>query len=372
MISATKRLEQLQELAVETAQEMARSDALFLSIGDGAIATNEHGIITRINRVALSILGFKEEDVIGEQFTKVIIATDSRGIPISKDKRPITLSFQKNNTVSRRCYYVRGNGLLVPVSVTVSPIFLDKKPVGAIEVFRDISEELEVDRIKSEFISIASHELRTPATAVKAYLGMLLEGYAGDLTPGQLDFIQMAYDSNERQLKILNDLLYVTKTESESVNLKLSVVDISELTASVIERMGEMVASRKQNIALALAKDVVAKVDVSFMRMVIENLVSNASKYTPSGGKIMVSVVNKRKAVEISVSDNGVGINPNQMHKLFKKFSRIDNSLSTEVSGSGIGLYLVKQIIELHNGNIKVKSIPNKGSVFTVKLPIQR
>lgn len=371
MMSATKRLEQLRQLAAETAQEIARSDALFLSIGDGAIATNEHGIITRINKVALSILGFEEEDVVGEQFTKVIVATDSRGTPISKAKRPITLSFQKNKAVSRRCYYVRGNGLLVPVSVTVSPIILDKRPVGAIEVFRDISEELEVDRIKSEFISIASHELRTPATAVKAYLGMLLEGYAGDLTSSQLDFIQMAYDSNERQLKVLNDLLYVTKTESESVRLKFSVADISELVASVIKRMDEMVASRNQNIALALADGAVTKVDVSFICMVIENLISNASKYTPSGGKITVSVTSKSHTIEISVSDNGVGINPNQMHKLFKKFSRIDNSLSTEVSGSGIGLYLVKQIIELHNGNIKVESTPNKGSTFTVTLPIQ-
>lgn len=371
MMNATKRLEQLRELAAETAQEMARSDALFLSIGDGAIATNERGVITRINQVALSILGFNEMDLIGEQFTKVIIATDSRGTPIPTEKRPITLSFKKNKAVSRRCYYVRSNGLLVPVSVTVSPIFLDQKPVGAIEVFRDISEELEVDRIKSEFISIASHELRTPATAVKAYLGMLLEGYAGDIDPSQLKFIQMAYDNNERQLKVLNDLLYVTKTESDSVSLKLSVIDVSELVASVVERMDEMVTSRSQNIALTIPKGVVAKVDVSFMRMVIENLVSNASKYTPAGGKIAVSVAGKPQAVEISVSDNGVGINPSQMHKLFKKFSRIDNSLSTEVSGSGIGLYLVKQIIELHNGNIKVKSTPNRGSVFTVSIPVQ-
>lgn len=369
MISATQRLEQLRELAVETAQEMARADALFLSIGDGAIATDEAGFITRINQVALSILGFSEKEMIGRSFTEIIVATDSRGIPIANEDRPIMLSFQTNKAVSRRCYYIRKNGSLVPVSVTVSPIILDEKAVGAIEVFRDISEEIEVDKMKSEFISIASHELRTPATAVKTYLGMLLEGYAGKLTPSQSEFLKMAFESNERQLNVLNDLLYVTKTESDTVNLKKAKIDLAHIIKTVVDSFETVIASRNQNIALTISKEAEIEVDPSFIRMVAENLISNASKYTPKGGKIIVSITDRPRSVELVIADNGVGIGPQQMNKLFKKFSRLDNSLSSEVSGTGLGLYLVKQIVELHNGTIKVKSTPGKGSTFTVNLP---
>lgn len=369
MGSATERLEQLKELTARTAEEVAKADALFLSIGDGAIATDETGKITRINKAALSILGLTEEKVIGQQFTNVIIATDSKGNPIPNEERPITLSFQANKAVSKRCFYIRGDNSLVPVSVTVSPIMLNNRPIGAIEVFRDISAELEVDRIKSEFISIASHELRTPATAVKAYLGMLLEGYVGALTPSQEEFVKTAFDCNERQLNVLNDLLYVTKTESASVNLKKTRVDMVHAVKTIAKSFDDAINRRNQNIAFTAPENAYVKVDPSLMRMVVENLISNASKYTPEGGRIIISVTSKPSVVEFSVADNGVGIDPHQLNKLFKKFSRLDNSLSSETSGSGIGLYLTKQIIELHNGKIKVKSAPNRGSKFTVILP---
>lgn len=369
MGNATERFEQLKELTARTAEEIAKADALFLSIGDGAIATDETGKVTRINKVALSILGLKEKDVIGQQFTNVIIATDNTGKPIPNEERPIILSFQANKAVFRRCFYLRGDTSLVAVAVTVSPIMLNDRPIGAIEVFRDISAEMEVDKIKSEFISIASHELRTPATAVKTYLGMLLEGYVGELTPDQKKFIKTAFDCNERQLNILNDLLYVTKTESASVNLKKSAVDMVRTIKTIAKTFDDIMRNRHQDLVLTLPENAHIEVDLSLIRMVAENLISNASKYTPEGGRIVISVTDKSSTVEFSVADNGVGIDPHQIDKLFKKFSRLDNSLSSETSGSGIGLYLVKQIIELHNGKIKVKSTPNKGSKFTVTLP---
>lgn len=314
-------------------------------------------------------MGFTEQDLIGKVFTNVIVATDASGRVIPNEERPITLSRHKNRTITRRCFYVGKGDKRIPVAVTVSPIMLHNRRVGAVEVFRDISEEIELDAIKSDFISIASHELRTPATAVKTYLGMLLEGYAGAISADQLHFLKLAYASNERQIGILNDLLYVAKTDSTTVRLKKKTVDFAEIIHDVVAGYEDAARERQQNIIVSLERPVVIKVDPAFMRMVIENLLSNASKYTHKGGNIAVRLVDGLDYVTLKVVDDGVGIEGVNMSKLFKKFSRINNAMSSEVGGSGIGLYLTKQIVDLHGGNISVQSKPKKGTVFTVTIP---
>ncbi len=357
------------KMTKEVAQERARSIALFHSIGDGAIAADETGRIERVNQAALDLLGFKESELLGKSFPRVIVATDENGKKTPIINRPITQSFIAGHAISTRSFYQCKDGSLLPVAITVSPIIIDGRPVGAIEVFRDITEEMEIDRMKSEFISIASHQLRTPATAVKNYIAMLLEGYAGELNEKQKAFAKMAYENNERQLDIVNDLLFVANTESSSLILKTEKIDIAELVKDVIEVLEETIRERNQKLEAQLAEGVVAQVDPSYMKMVVENLMSNASKYTPQDGKIFVSLNHSPKAFKIVVADTGVGINHQQRDKLFKKFSRIDNPLSAEVGGSGIGLYLVRQIVELHGGRVRVKSSPGKGAEFTVVIP---
>lgn len=371
MISANQRLEELRKLAIETAQDMARSEALFLSIGDGAISTDENGYIERVNETALKILGCKEEDLVGQLFHEIIVATDEQGIPIPHDSRPITHSFRTVSTVTSRCYYVRKDGSFVPVSITVSPILLEGKQVGAVEVFRDITREIEVEHTQSDFISIASHQLRTPATAVKTYLAMLESGMAGELTPEQKKYLQMAFESNERQLDIVNDLLLTASSEAGSLILHKVSSDLSKLVQHVVNGFEEVVKDRGHTLQTKIAADVVAIVDPSYYRMVIENLMSNACKYTPAGGSIEVTLVKRRKKVILTVKDNGVGISSQQRNRLFKKFSRIENSLSNEAGGSGIGLYLLNQIVELHDGTITVESEEEKGTSFIISLPIK-
>lgn len=371
MISANQRLEQLRELAIETAQDMARSEALFLSIGDGAISTDENGHIERVNETALRILGFKEEDLIGKLFHEVIVATDEIGVPIPHEARPITRSFRTGTTVTLRCYYVRKDASFVPVSITVSPILLEGKQVGAVEVFRDITREIEVEHTQSDFISIASHQLRTPATAVKTYLAMLENGMAGELNDQQKKYLQLAFESNERQLDIVNDLLLTASSEAGSLILHKVNTDVSKLVQHVLNGFEEVVKSRQHTLTMHISEDITAIVDPSYYRMVIENLMSNACKYTPAGGNLEVSLKKKGKKFVLTVKDNGVGISSQQRNRLFKKFSRIENSLSSEAGGSGIGLYLLNQIVELHGGSILVDSEEKKGTAFTISMPIK-
>jgi PAS domain S-box-containing protein len=365
-----KQTQKLHDATTIIARQKAISDALFQSIGEGAIATDEDGKISRVNRVALDLLGFQRQDLVGKWFPSTIIASDEKGKVIPTIDRPITRSFISGKTIAAQCYYRKKDGSLLPVAVTVAPVILGGRPVGAIGVFRDITEELEIDRMKSEFISLASHQLRTPATAVKTYVALLKEGFGGKLNEKQQQFAELAYSSNERQLQIVNDLLFIARTESRSLVLKKERVNLNALAKEVVGQQISTIRKRNQTLHLELPENgVFHEVDPSFFKMVFDNLLSNASKYTPEGGKLTLKLSRRKGRIELAVSDTGVGIESVDIGRLFQKFTRIDNPLSSRVGGSGIGLYLLKQIVDLHDGRIDVESEKGKGTTFTVKLP---
>jgi signal transduction histidine kinase len=235
--------------------------------------------------------------------------------------------------------------------------------------FNTMAAELdELDKVKDEFLALASHQLRTPATSVKANLGMLLEGYFGDIPSDQKEVIDDAYQSNERQLTVIDDLLNVARTDAGRVVLTRCSTDVLRVIEEVIGEQQPIIQSRKQRIAF-IRPDEPLNMMLDAQRMVLENLVSNASKYTPEGGDIRVSIENVDKVVQISVSDTGFGIAHAELSKLFKKFSRLDNPHSVKMGGTGLGLYLARQIVRMHGGEISVSSIVGEGSTFTIMLP---
>ncbi len=233
------------------------------------------------------------------------------------------------------------------------------------------SEQLiELSNSKDEFISVASHQLRTPATGVKQYIGMLLEGYGGELNDDQVKMLQTAYESNERQLRIIDDLLKIAHLDAGQVTLVKDRVDLVHLIEAVIDEQANKFKHRQQRVTFHHKyKQVMALIDSERMRMVLENLIDNASKYTPDGKDITITLISTPKNVTISVTDQGVGVAKKDIPRLFRKFSRVDNALSTLVGGTGLGLYWVKKIVMLHNGTISVESKPRKGSTFTFTIP---
>lgn len=223
---------------------------------------------------------------------------------------------------------------------------------------------------KDEFISLASHQLRTPATAVKQYVGMLTDGYAGTLTKGQLNMLDVVRESNERQLEIIEDLLRVARVDDGKVYLEKSSCDIVRLVESVIGTQTVLFKSQEQNIALNKPKErVIVLVDQKLMQMAISNLLDNAGKYSGPGTQVTVDIKQSDGFTYVAVKDNGVGIKKSDQQKLFKKFSRIDNPYSESVKGTGLGLYWAQKIVGLHGGKIEVTSVLDKGSTFTIKLP---
>lgn len=234
-----------------------------------------------------------------------------------------------------------------------------------------VEQLMEINRSKDEFIALASHQLRTPATAVKQYIGMILEGYAGDVTPEQERFLKSAYDSNERQIQVVNDILRVAKLDLKKIVLKKQETNIVKLVESIIRDLMSHFEGRNQQVNFEpSSKPLVIPIDGEYIRMAIGNIIDNASKYTPEGKKITVCLKDfGSKGAAIIVEDEGVGIAPEHLDKLFKKFSRIENPLSVKVGGTGLGLYWAKEIIELHGGTIQVSSVINKGTAFTILLP---
>ena len=231
----------------------------------------------------------------------------------------------------------------------------------------------ELNTAKDEFIAIASHQLRTPASGVKQYLGLLLEGYAQPLTTEQKAFLQKAQQSNDRQLSIIDDLLQVARIDSESFKLDVETLLLKDTIKDVVDELREKIESKKQIISYEIPKKMIyVKADPGRLRMVFENIIDNASNYSPPGSTIQITLRSSKDYAFVDIKDEGVGIARQDLPKLFQKFSRLPNSSSIEVGGTGLGLYWVKKILQLHKGDVSLKSKLNVGSTFTVKIPIKK
>jgi signal transduction histidine kinase len=217
---------------------------------------------------------------------------------------------------------------------------------------------------------LASHQLRTPATAVKQYIGMLQQGYAGEVTKAQVKMLEVAYRSNERQLEIIEDLLRVAKVDAGKVYLKKTSYDIGKLVESAVKQQAGLFKSRRQIIKYVRpSRQLFVYCDSRLILMVIENILDNAGKYSNEGTEVTINIKQDGDYTAILIRDNGVGINQLDVKKLFGKFVRIENPLSASVKGTGLGLYWAKKILDLHGGSIDVTSKINRGSVFTIKTP---
>lgn len=233
-----------------------------------------------------------------------------------------------------------------------------------------LEQERGVNEAKDNLLSLASHQLRTPATGVKQYLGMILQGFMGDVDTKQRQLLEKAYASNERQLKTINDVLYLARLGSGRIILSRSTFSIEQTIQDIVRELDNETAAKRHKITVKLpkrTKDFYG--DAHMIRMAVENLITNAIKYTRDGGKILVQVTYETDVLKVAVKDNGIGIEKSQQDRLFEQFERIDNDLSIAVGGSGIGLYVVRNIAGMHDGHVEVESELDQGSTFTIVLP---
>lgn len=353
----------------------------------------EDGWFLLVNQHLCDILGYSHKELSKKRFKDITSPKDLKINLIAVDdlKAGKIANYQRE----QRCYRKDGsavwinlrmsvqrnaNGSLDYYLITIEDISERKRAEAATKkqheleakaaVLAEQREQLiAISKAKDEFVSLASHQLRTPATGVKQYVGLILQGYIGPVSPTQQDFLSKAYDSNERQLKTINQLLYVARLDAGKIKLQLARFNLSKLLADIIEEQQLSLKERDQNITLVMPADIVEiSADERLLRMAIENLIDNAGKYSPVGKNITVSLQTTAKQVKIAVIDQGVGIPLRQQPNLFQKFSRIDNPQSFAAGGTGLGLYWAKKIIDLHEGKLNLSSKQHQGSTFTIML----
>lgn len=230
----------------------------------------------------------------------------------------------------------------------------------------------ELDKLKDEFVSIASHELRTPMTAIKSYLWMALNKEGQTLEPQLKNYLEIAYTSSDRLIKLVQDMLTISRMEGNRYELKQEQIDMLDLTKQIYDELKVTANERKINFTLqSLKESAVIYGDREKIREVIQNIVGNALKYTPDNGSITISFEKQNGMVEILVQDTGPGITKEDIPKLFQKFNRINVDYVKEhnITSTGLGLYITSQIVSLHHGNIDVESEVGKGSTFVISIP---
>lgn len=346
-------------------------EALFASIGEGLIATNVAGKVSRVNQPALDIFGYERAELLGKRFTDKIVAVYESGRPLDVIDTPIAKSFLTGQVVSERAMYTKKDGSLVHVQVTVSPLLVEGQPAGAVQLFRDIASEIHMDKMKSDFISLASHQLRTPLASVNIYASMLGDGLAGKLTKQQAHFIAEIRSSAQRMNELIDTLLNISRIEAKGTEVNADTLKLDDLLCEMIVTFRPSAAKKHLVLAYTAAKKpFILKTDAHLVKEILVNLLSNAIKYTPNKGKVTLTATKRGKTVVICVQDTGYGIPPAAQRHIFSKFFRADNILPYDVSGTGLGLYLTKKIAENLGGDIWFESAEGEGSTFYFSLPL--
>jgi PAS domain S-box-containing protein len=249
----------------------------------------------------------------------------------------------------------------------------NQENLGHLFVFRDVTREREVERLKSEFVSLVSHEFRTPLTSIRGYTEMMLDGDIGELSNEERDFLNTILRNATHLTEIVNDLLVVSRLEAGAIKLNLTSVDMSELIKEAIDLLRPQFNDKKQKIKTDISQGLpILEADSQRINQILVNLLSNAHKYTPEGGSISVSLHHDSNWVRVDVRDSGIGLSKEEKEKLFTKFYRAENPETTKAGGTGLGLWITRSLVNMHGGEISVTSQPGKGSTFIFTLPIRK
>jgi PAS domain S-box-containing protein len=376
-------LEDLQAEKQKIESQHAKDKALLLSVGDGLIVTDEHGVVELINPAGEELLQWSAADIVGKRMADVVALYNAHDQLLTAEHRPVYRTlFERKKSLVVHGKYLKKDGTKLPVVITTSPIVVGTKILGAVEVFRDVTKEEQIDKAKTEFISLASHQLRTPLSTINWYCEMLLAGDAGPLTKEQRDFLTEAYQGGRRLVGLVNALLNVSRIEAGSFAVDPEEVDLIKLIKSVITESQPLAKNKQLTVTLQKEKIPVLMLDSHLTLMIVQNLLTNALKYTPRQGSVKVSVEIVKKgaqlagkkvhhdAVMLQVKDSGIGIPTQQQADIFQKMFRADNARKSDTEGTGLGLYMIKSLIEHSNGSIWFESKEGKGTTFFVLLPL--
>lgn len=354
-------------------EDASRSQAILEAVADGVLVTGMDNRITFVNSSAVRILDVNENRLLGNSldgFAGLFGKAAAAWIATIRRWSEDPSTYHTGDIYAEQIELENGRIILVHLS----PVILMKDFLGTVSIFRDITHEVEVDRLKSEFVATVSHELRTPMTAIKGYVDILTMGAAGVLNENQVHFLDIVRNNIDRLNTLVGDLLDISRIESGRITLDYRPINIANIAEDVVSEVLRRSQTEDKRIAVSLdAQKSLPLVmgDADRIRQVLSNLVNNAYNYTPENGTIRVSIHRENGEMQVDVEDNGVGIAPEHQDRVFERFFRGENPLVLATPGTGLGLPIVRQLVEMHNGRIWMKStgIPGEGSTFSFTLP---
>ena len=356
----------------------SKSDVVINAIDDGVLAISKDGNIELINPSAQQIIGWDQGDALGLNWKSVLKLVTSDGKDVEDLENPIAQSLSKNQpTHNDKLFLLTSSEKRILVSIVSSPVGTDGE--GIIVVFRDITKEKAEEREQAEFISTASHEMRTPVASIEGYLGLALNPATAHIDEKARDFITKAHESAQHLGRLFQDLLDISKVEDGRMKNNPKIINVNEFLKDIFDGLATKANEKQLNYIFmpdiidegkekSLQPIFYANIDPDHFREVVSNLIENAIKYTPSG-EVVVNVTGDDKQISISVKDSGIGIPAEDIPHLFQKFYRVDNSDTREIGGTGLGLYLSRRLAEAMSGNLRVESKYKEGSTFYLEIP---
>lgn len=362
-VALMNMLEDMEELRGRTEEEKEKTLAIITNFVDGLLFFDSSNYLSLINpqaEIFFEIDKNSAKQLIGQKISELK--------KIKNFEYLADLLGPKLKKIFRKEIPMKKNLTLEVSTVTVGS---EENKIGTLVILHDITREKTIERMKTEFVSIAAHQLRTPMSAIKWTLRMILDGDLGAITNEQRDFLEKTYVSNERMISLINDLLNVTRIEEGRHLYNLTLVNLEELIQSIVGSYTEIV--KRKSITMEYDKPAEklpqVKVDVEKIGLAISNLIENAIKYTPAKGDIRVKIISDGDRVQVLVKDTGVGILKEQQERIFTKFFRGANVMRMETEGTGLGLFITKNIVETHGGKIWFESEEGKGTSFYFSLP---
>ena len=345
-------------------QESKRLHSILSYMTDGVLATNRRGQITMINDMAKRQLGVESDDALNQNILELLKIEDEYELRDLITQSPEMMIYSQNV-----------NGEYISLRVRFALIRRESGFIsGLVAVLHDTTEQEKEERERRLFVSNVSHELRTPLTSVKSYLEALDEGALYE--PVAPDFIKVSLDETNRMMRMVTDLLHLSRIDNATSHLDVELINFTAFITFILNRFDKM-RSQDQEKKYELVRDypitsVWIEIDTDKMTQVIDNILNNAIKYSPDGGKITVSMKTTDDQMILSISDQGLGIPKEDLPKIFDRFYRVDKARSRAQGGTGLGLAIAKEIVKQHNGFIWAKSEYGKGSTFTIVLPYDR
>ena len=364
-----------------TAQSANLANLVLNSIDEGVMIVHSSGIVVLVNPAAMRLLGTSDPNMVENlQLASILNLENSEGAKIEDDVNPVLRAVMNGeNFETRDLILVSVQEQRRPVAISV--VCTTTGQNERIITLRDIARELEEEGEQADFISTASHEMRTPVASIEGYLGLALNPKTATIDERARKYLEEAHASSKHLGRLFKDLLDVTKLDDKKIRVQLTPVEMASTVRSIANGQVPMMsekgihytfganATRSDNTARVVNQEVYASVDIDFLREVVNNLVENAIKYTASGGGIWVNVRGDDDRVLINVTDTGIGISPDDLKHVFQKFYRADNSQTRTVGGTGLGLYLVKQRVEAMGGKVWAESSFGEGSTFYLSFP---